>query len=138
MVFWCDCLQVSDLVPSTTMGLISSRTETPPLLNAVPLSSSKHHVRSGSTRSRAKQPMPDPAELDRRFIKVLVSTINQLPLSKHLFTTLLSDRCCEGPFVFILIALHSLKHFVFCRLFPDSWHLQYYDSCHVFFTDIPW
>lgn len=32
-----------------------------------------HHLRQGSVRSRAAQPIPDQNELDKRFAKVLVS-----------------------------------------------------------------
>lgn len=34
--------------------------------------SSKHNARQSSIRIKSKQPMPDPAELERRFTKVLV------------------------------------------------------------------
>lgn len=66
------------------MGILSSK-EAPPHQEAVPdrpesIISSKMHgrqasVRQSTIRAKAKQPMPDPMELERRFTKVLVGFI---------------------------------------------------------------
>lgn len=61
------------------MGLTGSRSESPTLsappdcIGGVTTQTKQHHVRQPSIRT--KQPMPDPNELEKRFTKVLVSSI---------------------------------------------------------------
>lgn len=69
------CLSKVEVSYVRTMGLTSSKheQESPPVSEIVAIAPKpQHHVRQASIRSRSAQPMPDTAELDRRFTKVLV------------------------------------------------------------------